>query len=270
MGQSAHPGCARGRGGPVRLAAVLAAAAVAGSLTGCAVDVAAAPTSLAGVVSAVVVRADGSQLTAVDGLRLHRGDVVRTGTGGRVELRTRGRVVYVGSSAAVRVIDGAHQELRHGAVVVNALHGPALGLSLADVDVDATAGSAVRAERAATLRVGVLAGRAGIDSPAGRHLDVPALGQAVVGGNALPDAATPLRLTDDAGESATVPDLVRDDLALVAAATGIDTAGRGAAKAVTASWHGRRDADAAGLRSSERVLPILLADTARTPNERAD
>jgi hypothetical protein len=199
-------------------------------------------------------------------MRLRRGDVVRTGPAGRAELRTRGRVVYQGSDAAVQVLDGARSDLRHGAVVVDAQHGPGLDLTVAGLTVDARAGSAVRAERAVTTRIATLAGAAAIDSATGRHLDVPALTQAVVGGDALPDttAGSPLRLTDDDGEAHAVPSLVRDDLALIALATGIDTTGTSTAHAVTAAWRSGLQPLPNGVARSEQVLPLVIAATARS------
>src|SRR4051794_12090072 len=117
MGQTAHPAqqrrCARAL--PLAAAALLASPLVAG----CGGSLAAATTTLAGVKSAQVVHADGVVVSAVDGLRLRRGDVVRTGPDGRAELRTRGRVVYEASQAAVQVLDGARTDLRHGSLVVD-------------------------------------------------------------------------------------------------------------------------------------------------------
>src|SRR5437763_12306337 len=114
MGQTArnrlNPPSRSSRAGAVALACGLL---VAGTVTGCGSPLSAATTTLAGVVDAHVVHADGAVITAVNGLRLHRGDVVRTGPAGRAELRTRGRVVYEGSDAAVQVIDGARRSEEH-------------------------------------------------------------------------------------------------------------------------------------------------------------
>jgi hypothetical protein len=256
MGQSAHPG--------LRAAWTSALSAVglvltAGFLTGCSSSVASAPTVLQGLISTTVVHTDGTTSVGRDGMRLRRGDVVRTGVGGRAELVTSGRLVYVGSQAAVQVLDGAHQQLLHGATVVNALHGPQLRLDVATLDVTTPAGSAVRAERSVVVRIGTLAGAAGVTSSSGRRLTVPALHQAMVGGDALPDSTTPLRLTDDDGEALTVPDLVRDDETLNGVAAGIDTTGGGTARAVDAAWHGPLAPTPSGAGRSERLLPALIA-----------
>src|ERR1700758_32094 len=116
MGQRPHPG---------RSLALCAAASLAAVplLSGCGTSVSAASTTVEGVLSATIVHTDGTTRPAVDGLRLRAGDVVQTGSGGRAELITQSRVVYVGSQAAVQVVDGDHQVLRTGAMVADAQHG---------------------------------------------------------------------------------------------------------------------------------------------------
>src|SRR3954451_12876394 len=252
MGQSAHPG-------RERAAIAAAGVVVAATMTGCSSSLASATTTLSAVAGASVVHADGSTVAAVDGLRLRPGDVVRTGPGGRAELVTRARHVYVGSEASVQVIDGEHQQLRHGAVVVDAQRGSGLSLRVAGLDVSAPAGTALRAERSVTMRLGALAGTSRGVSSTGRSLDLIALHQVVVGGDALPDATTPLRLTDDDGESHAVPVLVHDDESLFGLARGIDGTGAATAKVVTASWRGPSTRTPAGVARSERVLPIVIA-----------
>lgn len=252
MGQSAHPGRTR-----AAIAAV--GVVVATTLTGCSGSLASATTVLTAVVHATVVHADGSTAAAVDGLRLRPGDVVRTGTGGRAELVTRARHVYLGSQASLQVLDGEHQQLRHGALVADAQHGAGLTLNVAGLDVSAPAGSALRAERSVTVRLGALAGAAHVVSATGRSLDLPELHQVVVGGDALPDRTTPLRLTDDDGESHAVPALVHDDQSLVGLARGIDGSGASTARVVTASWRGPSIHTPAGVARSEGVLPVVIA-----------
>ena len=252
MGQSAHPG---------RTRAVIAAAGVvaATTISGCSSSLASAATVLSGVHAAVVVHTDGSTIAAVDGLRLRPGDVVRTATAGRAELVTRSRRVYLGSEASVQVLDGEHQQLRHGAMVVDAQRGSGLDLRVAGLDVTAAAGTALRAERDVTVRLGALAGKAHVVSSTGRSLDLPSLHQVVVGGDALPDLTTPLRLTDDDGEAHAVPVLVHDDESLTGLARGIDGTGRATATVVTAAWHGPTTRTPAGVARSERVLPVVIA-----------
>src|SRR4051812_25269647 len=252
MGQSAHPG-------RTRAAIAAAGVVVATTITGCSSSLASATTVLAGVTSASVVHADGSTAAAVNGLRLRPGDVVRTDPGGRAELVTRARHVYVGSQASVQVLDGEHQQLRHGAMVVDAQHGSGLSLRVAGVEGTAPAGTALRAERSVTVRLGALAGRSHLVSSTGRSLDLPSLHQVVVGGDALPELTTPLRLTDDDGESHAVPVLVRDDQSLLGLARGIDGSGAATANVVTAAWRGPSTRTPAGVARSERVLPIVIA-----------
>lgn len=255
MGQTVHPGHRTG------WTAVAAAAATLGGsllLTGCSSSVAEATTTLENPAAVTVVHPDGAAVPGVDGLRLHTGDVVRTGSTGRAELVTRSRTVYVGSAAGVQVVDGARQVLRSGAVVVDAQHGPGLDMSVASLTVTTPEGAAVRAERSVTVRIGTLAGTADITSSTGRQVTVPALHQTIVGGDALPDSSTPLRLTDDAGEASAVPDLVRDDRTLTGLARGIDSTGRATVRAVDASWSGPLSAPP-GTGRSERLLPAVIA-----------
>jgi hypothetical protein len=254
MGQTVHPG---------RRLALCAAVALAGApfLTGCSTSVASSPTALRGVISATVVHSDGTTRPGLDGLTLRPGDVVRTGAAGRAELVTRNRVVYVGSQAAVQVVDGAHQVVRLGGVVADAQHGaPALDIEVGALDVHTPSGSAVRAERSVTSRIGALAGPTEVTTSAGRRLTIDALHQAIVGGDALPDSTTALRLTDDDGEAHAVPDLVRGDETLNGLARGIDSTGPSTARVVQASWSGPLTAPR-GVNRSERLLPAVIAAT---------
>src|SRR4051795_8992737 len=178
MGQTVHPG-RRARGFALLAAGSLAATPF---LAGCSGSVASSPTSLRGVLDASVVHTDGTTRPAADGLTLRRGDVVRTAAAGRAELVTRNRIVYVGSQAAVQVVDGEHQVLRLGGVVADAQDGaPPLDLAVAGLNVHLPSGSAVRAERSVTARIGSLAGSAQVTTSAGRRLSVDALHQAIVG-----------------------------------------------------------------------------------------
>lgn len=251
MGQRPHPG---------RALVVLAAGSLAAVplLSGCGTSVSAASTTLDGVLAATIVHTDGTTRPAIDGLRLRPGDVVETGPGGRAELLTQNRIVYVGSQAAVQVVDGDHQVLRTGAIVADAERGPELHAQVAGLAVSIPAGSAVRAERSVTVRVATLEGKADVTSAAGRTLTIDALHQAMIGGDALPDITTPLRLTDDDGEAHAVPDLVRDDETLNGLAAGIDSTGPSTARVVAASWHGPLSAPP-GVGRSERLMPAVIA-----------
>jgi hypothetical protein len=292
MGQSAHPGrtggavaggavaggavaggAVAGRAAPARRAArrpgragrsraagaLLAAALGSVGLAGCGTSVSAATTVLQRASDVLVVHPDGSVIRGVDGLRLHPGDVVRTGPGGRVDLHTLDRVVYLGSQASMQVYNGVHDALRHGAAVVDSLHGPGLRVDLAGLSLSVPSGSATRAERSVTVRVGSLAGPATVTNSVGRQVTVPALDQSIFGGDALPDTTTPLRLTDDDGEQHTVPALVHDDRELGNLADGIDSTRRAAVHVVTAAWHSGLLPTPPGVQVSEQVLPVLIA-----------
>src|SRR3954453_15166830 len=265
MGQTARnrvkPTSRSSRAGAVALACGLL---VAGTVTGCGSPLSAATTTLHGVVDASVVHANGAVITAVNGLRLHLGEVVRTGPHGRAELTARGRVINEGSDAALQTIDGASVDLRHGAVVVDAQHGPGLSMSLAGLQVSTGSGSAVRAERSVTVRLGGLAGSVAVDSQTGRHLQITPLSQAIVGGDALPDSTTdsPLGLTGDDGEHNAVPPLIRDDLALGSLADGIYSTGDSTVRLVTAAWHSGLEALPTGVARSEQILPVVIAAAA--------
>jgi len=260
MGQIAHPARTAGRRWPALLSGV-ALVAASPLLSGCGSSLSSATTTLAGVLEVQVVHPDGSAVPGIDGLRLHRGDVVRTGSHGRAELHTRGRVVYVGSLASVQVRNGAEDELRRGAVVVDAQSGPGLTLDMAALTVDAASGTATRAERDAIIRIGALAGEPAVGSDTGRQLQMSRLSQAIIGGDSLPDttAGTPLHLTDDDGEAHAVPSLVRDDLALNDLAAGIDATGSQTFRVVTAAWHRGLQPLPAGVLRSEQVLPVIIA-----------
>lgn len=262
MGQSAHPGRPAGRLGASNAGFALAVGGLGALLTGCSSPVSSATTELRGVLNATVVHTDGETARGVDGLRLRPGDVVRTAAGGRAELVTRDRVVYIGSEAAMQVVAGDRQVLRHGAAVVNAQDAPGLSLQVAGLEVTVPDGSAIRAERSVTVRVGTLAGSAEVVSGTGRRLTVAALHQTTVGGDALPDDTTPLRLTDDDGEARTVPDLVRDDQTLLGLARGMDSTGRSTVRAVSQSLDRDFSRQPPGAGRSEQLLPAVIAAAA--------
>jgi hypothetical protein len=261
MGQSAHPGRRVGRLAAPTAVLALGASVLGGGvlLSGCSTSVASADTFLQGVAAVSVVHSDGSTLQGADDLRLRPGDVVRTGPGGRAELVTRDRVVYLGSDASMQVLDGERQALRHGAAVVDAQDGPGLTLQVAGLTVSTPDGSAVRAERSVTVRIGTLAGAADVESATGRLLTFPAMHQTIVGGDALPDDTTPLQLTNDDGEARTVPDLVRDDQTLIGLARGIDSTGPATSRIITVGTRIPLAPTPAGAARSERLLPAVIA-----------
>jgi hypothetical protein len=254
-----------GRTGQQALA--LGAAAVVVAAAGAAVVVLRGPSPVANAATVLshvrdtqLVTARGVASPAHTGQRVPDGDVVRTARTGSAQLSTRGRVVYVGGSAAVAVVNGAHQQLRAGRVVVDAEHGPGLRVDLAGDVLTVPDGSATEATRSVSVSVGSLAGPSRVSSAAGRRLSVPALNQAVFSGDALPAATTALHLDDTAaGVAAAVPALVSDDVRLETLARGINSSGTSTARVVETAWSGTTSPPAAMPRSDE-VLPIVIAD----------
>jgi hypothetical protein len=252
-----------GRAIALGLAALLVAAVDTGVvLTHGDGPVTSATTTLTQVHDATLVAPDGRSTRARVGERVPSGDVVRTGRAGSAELVTRGRTVYLEANAAIAVINGARQQLRTGRAVVDALHGPALRLAIATDNVEIPAGSATEAQRSVSVQIGSLAGPAQASSTTGRQLRIPNLGEATVDGDALPATTTPMHLTDAAAEAAVVPALVSDDVNLNELARGIDASGGAAAAVVETAWTGTTSAMPKSTPTSERVLPMVIADAA--------
>ena len=257
VGRNVHPGHALG---------LVAAFLVAPLVAGCGRSVADEPTVLRHPVGVTVAHRGGIEEPGRDGVALARGDTVRTDARGRAELVTRGRVVYLGSDAVLAVTDGAHQQVRRGAALVDASRGPRLQLAVSDFVVAVPARAAVRVERGFATRVGALLGTTRVRSDVGRQLDVSALHQVLAVGDALPDATGPLRLTDDAAEQQVVPALVADDRRLQAAADGIDGTPAGdVVRVVTAAFTGSLPQVPRDTRPSERVLPAAIAVAGGVP-----
>lgn len=259
-----------GRTGQAQLALgtaaiVVAAAGISVALARDDVPIAKAPTTLANVHHAIVTSPDGVNSRAQDGQRVPDGAVVRTGPQGTAELLTRGRIVYVDHSAAIAVIDGAHQQLRTGTAVYDASHGDGLRVDVAGDQLSVPNGSAVEARRSVTVQIGALSGPAQIRNSTARQLTVRPLTQAVLNGDALSAATSPLHLTDSYGESHAVPALVDADSRLNVLAAGIDASGPGEASVISAAWHGPTATIPKVAPRSERVLPIVIADATSTP-----
>src|SRR5581483_9615313 len=127
-----------------------------------------APTTLAKVSHAQLISPTGVAVAARPGQRVPNGDVLRTGRNGSAQLTTRGRTVYVGANAALAVVNGAHQQLRHGRAVVDAQHGPGLQVDLAGDRLTVPDGSAVEATRGVSVVVGALAGPSQITNSSAR------------------------------------------------------------------------------------------------------
>jgi hypothetical protein len=225
--------------------------------------VANAETVLGVVKDTRIVNSSVTSLIANAGDRLFRGDVIVTGPHGAAQVITKQRTTFLAGQGALVVVNGARQQLRTGTAIVDALEGPQLDLDLSGAGtlVRVFKGSAVEAVRGASTRVGALAGPASLTSSIGRRLALPALSQVVLSGDAVPGGTTPLHLTDSAEEARVVPKLVADDIALKTLARGIDTTGRSTARIVEASWTGVTQPVPNRVNRSERVLPVLIADS---------
>jgi hypothetical protein len=259
MGRTGHPTLLLGTA-----AIVLAATGIGVVLTHGDGPVSKAPTTLRAAVGAELVAPSGRVVAARAGERVPNGYVVRTSRTGSATLTTRGRLVYVEQSAAVAVVDGAHQQLRTGGAVVDAQAGPGLRLDLADDALSVPAGSATEAVRSVSVVIGALHGPAAVASSTGSRLSLPALSQVVVSGDALPRMTTPLHLRDDRTEAMVVPTLVRDDESLDTLARGINATAASTTTAIESSWTGSPAVLPRSAPRSEQVLPMLIAQATKS------
>lgn len=216
---------ASSRGGPLAVLAgglaVLAAAVVSLLVTG--TDPASADTILRGSRDVLLVAPTGRTSTPVDGTRIPRGAVVRTGAQGAAELVTAGRQVLLAGRTSVAVLDGVRQRLDRGQLLIDVRRGPRLDLASQAGTVQTRPGAVVRVERGALLRMAVFTGRASLQA-AGRSLvlQVPVLHQVQATYAGLPGRPTALALTDDSWEQRVALPLVTADLQLRALAQGLD------------------------------------------------
>lgn len=251
-------------------AIVVAAVGTTVALTRDDVPIAKAPTTLANVRHASIVTAAGVSTPARNGERVPNGAVVRTSAAGTAELVTRGRIAYMSHSAAIAVVDGAHQQLRTGTAVYDALHGDGLRVDIAGDSLTVPSGSAIEAQRSFAVQVGALAGPAQITSSTARQVTVRPLTQSVLSGDALAASTSPLHLTGAYGEAQAVPALVDADQRLTTLARGIDANGPAEAAAIDAGWHGPTATIPEAAPRSEQVLPIVIADATSTRGTSAD
>lgn len=224
--------------------------------------------------AAVVLRvAQGTTIAApgraprpgVVGESLAKGSTVSTDATGRAELDVRGRRLRLAPDTTVGVPDGATADLLRGAVLVDRREGPGITVLAGAVTVDEVDPGAVRIERGFSLRLAVLSGGARARTT-GRRLDVPALHQLAVAGQALPDRALPLRLIGDDWEREVIPGVTSADVALTRLARGLDADARLATSSSFAVLPAAYRAAAAGLPSdagrSEAVLPVAIGEAA--------
>jgi hypothetical protein len=254
MGRTGHPAILLGA-----TSVLVAAVGTSVALTRGPVPVAKAPTTLAEVRHAQLVSPSGVAVPAHSGQRVPNGDIIHTAHDGSAQLVTRGRTVYVAGAAVVAVVNGAHQQLRHGRAVVDAQHGPGLQVDLAGGRLDVPDGSAVEADRQVSVVVGSLAGTCQLTNSSARRLTIPRLSQAAINGDALPTSTAPLHLTDDAVEAQVVPTLVSDDKTLKTLASGIDNGGPSTATVIQSAWSGTPAAHPGPMSRGDRVLPMVIA-----------
>ena len=248
--------------------AVLLAGVVALAFTS--QDLASAQTFVTSTTRADIVLANGTELPARIGAVVPRGAVLRTSQAGGARLTTEGRDVYVGADSTVRVVDGLHQTLERGLVMIDTRSGPALTLAttLGAGTVNAPVGALSRVEQnVGTLRLAVYDGSSSITA-AGRQATttVPALHQVRVPYDGLPEPGTALALTVrngvyDAWEQRLAANLVQADTDLNSFASGLD--GVDGLSVLNAAPASLRETVVVGLTRGEQALAVAVAQKAR-------
>ena len=233
-------------------------------------DPASADTYVTSVRNAVIRLADGSESTAQVGARLPKGAQLRTGQEGGAELTTAGRVVYVGALSTVDVLDGVHQSLTRGQVMVDSRNGPRLQLTTRAGIVAAKAGALSRIETATYLRLAVFEGSAAITAT-GRRATTPvgALHQVQVPYGYVAGGVTPLALKDDRWETRLASHLVEADQDLTRLADSLGGSD-GAAVLTAAPAALRAPVVAAGPVRGELALTVALAQAATSAGSVTD
>jgi hypothetical protein len=232
-------------------------------------DPASTITIVSQVTRAEIVLADGSERPATIGARLPNGATLRTGQGGGARLTTGDRDVYVGALSTLFVVDGVHQTLQRGQVMVNATDGPALTLATTAGagTVSTPVGTLARVEQnISTLRLAVYRGAASITAE-GRSASstVTALHQVRAPYGGVPGPQTALALTlrngiHDQWEQALVADLVQSDIDLNSFATALD--GEDGRVVIDAAPVALKQSPLQG-RLGEQALTVAVAQKAR-------
>lgn len=254
--------------------AVAATAALAGSallatavLAGCGSSAARASTVLQAARAATVELADGSRRDAVVGMTVPAGATVHTASGGSASLVAAGRTVLLGQGTAVTVVDGEHERLRSGLVMIDARRAPGLTLDAGAASVQTPSGGLARVERGALLRAASFRRTLTVRA-SGRKAQavVPQLYQVQVPDGGLPGAVSALALTRDAWERRYALDLVTADLDLDALAQGLDRnpASSTAVLSVVPASFGSSVLPAPGEPRSETALAFVLAGPGRS------
>lgn len=233
-------------------------------------DPATADSYLGGVRNASVVLADGRTTAARDGQLVPSGATVRTGAGGAATIATAGRAVYLGALTTVQLVNGVHQELERGQVMVDARGGAQLLLDTRAGAADLPEGVLARVETGAVLRLGVLAGEAVTLTAAGRQASrrVEPLYQVLAPYTAVPGLPTVLALTGDAWEQRLAAELVNADRDLNALARGLS--GPDGATVLQAAPVALRSASLPSGDRGEQALTVALAQASRRDAPLAD
>ena len=218
-----------GQRGPWRSAGAVGVAAsllAAGALALWSPNPAAADTVVETAQGAQIISSGGQAQPARRGDVVPRGATVQTTGTGQATLLTAGRETWIGAASAVRVDDGARQEVTAGSIMVDARRAAALTLLTDVAEVSVARGALVRVERGPMLRVAQFAGSSAV-VPHGRRARtaVAALYQVQVARGGLPGPVTALALTSDRWERAMVGDLVSEDADLTHLAAGLDGPG---------------------------------------------
>jgi hypothetical protein len=205
--------------------ASLAAASLLAALglSACGPDAAHAATVLRAARAVTVQLAGGAERAGTDGMTIPHGATVRTAPGGSAALVAAGRTVLLGSATGVTVVDGAHEQLRQGLVMVDARRAPALALDAGAATVQTPRGGLARVERGAVLRAASFARTLTVRAT-GRKAERPvrALHQVQVPDGGLPGNETALALTRDSWERRYALDLVTADIDISGLAESLD------------------------------------------------
>ncbi|MHB8339823.1 MAG: hypothetical protein ACYDB7_01450 [Mycobacteriales bacterium] len=249
-----------------RAAAPITVALVVAALGGCARSSGPTATILGNATGSSVITPGGQAHPGVDGEILVAGDTVLSGSG-MPTLEDSGRTTTLAPDTSLHLVSAARYDLLTGQLVVVRRQGPDLAVAAAGVLVDRLGNGAVRVARGFAVRVAVYDG--GVRVTAGASAtSVPALHEILVPGDALPTAAFPLALSDDALDRVADPGLVTEDITLNSAAAAVDAeaslgpvAEAGLLRATSATFvH-----PLLGEPLSERLLPLAIARSGPGP-----
>lgn len=213
-----------------------------------------------------VTAPDGAVSLAALGEHLQRGDRLAVGSS-VAEVTDGARVTFLAPHARVVVNSPDRYSLLEGALAVRRGTGPPLTVTTGGIAVTNFTAGAVRVQRDYVVRVSGYNGSAQVQVT-GRTASVTPLTEMLVAGYALPGAAVPLALADDALDVAADPSLVALDEALRTAARGIDDAVATGARTEAALLYSSRASFLdvlPGAPLSEALLPLAIARASGGP-----